>query len=148
MVKIILTFILILALLGAAPLLIRISGRLEERRKKYINGINNFISSGSREFTGTVLGRMKGGEKGVIIQFRDEEQRKTIVHRYLFSHKRYRRGAVVRLYYREDNDSMCVISDNPFAFKAFWCAAGYAACIFGAALSVVLAVALVVLMII
>ena len=147
MVKIILTFILILLLLGAAPLLIRVSGRLEERRKKYINGINNFIS-GSREFTGTVLGRMKGGEKGVIIQFRDEEQRKTIVHRYLFSHKRYRRGAVVRLYYREDNDSMCVISDNPFAFKAFWCAAGYAACIFGAALSVVLAVALVVLMII
>ena len=146
--KIILTFILILLFLAAAPMLIRISGRLEERRKKYINGINNFISSGSREFTGTVLGVMKGGEKGVIIQFRDEDQRKTIVHRYLFSHKRYRRGAKVRLYYREDNDSMCVISDNPFAFKAFWCAAGYALCILGAALSVVMAIFLVVMMII
>lgn len=147
MVKIILTFILILLLLGAAPLLIRISGRLEERRKKYINGINNFIS-GSREFTGTVLGRMKGGEKGVVIQFRDEEQHKTIVHRYLFSHKRYRRGTIVRLYYREDNDSMCVVRDNPFSFKAFWCAAGYAGCIVGAALSVVLAIVLAVMMII
>ena len=147
MLRIFLTIILILLLLGAVPILIRLSGQLEERRKKYINGINNFIS-GSREFTGTVLGKMKGREKGVIIQFRDEEQRKTIVHRYLFSHKRYRRGAVVRLYYREDNDSMCVISDNPFAFKAFWCAAGYAACILGAALSVVLAITLVVLMII
>ena len=145
--KIILTFILISMLIAAAPMLIRISGRLEERRKKYINGINNFISE-SREFTGTVLGRMKGGEKGVIIQFRDEEQHKTIVHRYLFSHKRYRRGTVVRLYYREDNDSMCVISDNPFAFKAFWCAAGYAACIFGTAVSLVLAITLIVMMII
>ena len=147
MLKIFLTIILILLLLGIAPTLIRISGRLEERRKKYINGINNFISE-SREFTGTVLGRMKGGEKGVIIQFRDEEQRRTIVHRYLFSHKRYRRGTVVRLYYREDNDSMCVVSDNPFSFKAFWCAAGYAACIFGAALCVVLAIALVVMVLI
>lgn len=132
--KIFLEIILILLLIAAVPLLIRTAGKLEELRKKYMNGVNNFIS-GSREFTGTVLGRMKGRERAVIIQFRDENQHKTIVHRYLFSHKRYRRGAKVRLYYREDNDSMCVISDNPFAFRAFWCAAGSAACIFGVVVS-------------
>ncbi len=129
--KTVLLILLIIILIAAVSLLIRKAGQLEELRQKYMNGIYNFIA-GSKEYTGTVLGRMKGKEHAVIIQFRDEKQHRTLVHKYMFSHKRYRRGAQVKLYYREDNDSMCVMSDNPFALKAFHCAALNALCIFGA----------------
>lgn len=67
--------------------------------------------------------------RAVILKFRDEEQKKTIVHRYMFSHKRYKQGTAVTVFYDETSDSVCVEGDNPFVFKATLCAAGSAICI-------------------
>ncbi len=139
----ILIIILIIILVSAVPVLIHTAGKLEELRQKYMNGIYDFIAM-SKEYKGTVLGRVKGSGKAIVIQFRDEKNHRTLVHKYMFSHKRYRRGAEVQLFYREDNDSMCVMFDNPFALKAFRCALKYALCVLGAILCIAAAVFLVI----
>lgn len=130
--KIFLTILLVLVAAG----LVYASYLLEQRRKKYINGINAFKEK-SRLFDGEVLDcTRESGSRAVILRFRDEEQRKTIVHRYMFSRRRYAKGERVKLYYREENDTVCVEGDNPFSSKAFMCALGSAACILVAAAAV------------
>ena len=55
----------------------------------------------------------------VILQFRDEERRSTIVHRYTESRgKHYLRGDEVELYYCDETDTACIKGDNPFDRKA------------------------------
>ncbi len=133
----------ILILIAAIPLLLIKAKQLEKRRQKYINGIHNFMAE-SVEFKGVVLGNVNGKGRAAVIQFRDEVQHKTIVHRYEFSRKRYKRGTEVQLFYNEDNDSMCVVSDNPFSQKAFWCAVMCGSCCFLAVVSAVGAIWLII----
>lgn len=120
--------LLIIILAAASAGLIYFSHVLEQRRKKYINGVKKFADE-NRRFEGTVMSVTKEKPRAVILKFRDEEQKKTIVHRYMFSHKRYKQGTAVTVFYDETSDSVCVEGDNPFVFKAMLCAAGSAICI-------------------
>lgn len=117
--------IIILAAISAGMIYFALC--LEQRRKKYINGLKKFAEE-SRRFEGTVMNCTNEKPRAVILHFRDEEQKKTIVHRYMFSRKHYAKNAPVTLYYNEQNDSVCVEGDNPFVYKAMLCAVGSALC--------------------
>lgn len=124
-VKILLMIILVLAAAG----MVYLSYRLEKRRKKYINGVKKFADE-SRHFEGTVTSTAKGY---IMLKFRDEEQKKTIHHKYSYARRRYKTDSPVTVFYDEQSDSACVEGDNPFVHKAFWCAMGSVACIVCAA---------------
>ncbi len=121
--------ILILILsLAAATALVYLAYRLEQRRKKYINGVRKF-SEANRRFDGTVTSRGKGS---IMLKFRDDELKKTIHHRYSFSGKRYKKDAPVVIFYDEQNDSALVEGDNPFVRGAVRCAVLSAVCVVSA----------------
>lgn len=124
-VKILVMIILALAAAG----MVYLSYCLEKRRKKYINGVKKF-SEENRRFEGTVTSTAKDY---IMLKFRDEEQKKTIHHKYSYAHKHYKTDCPVTIFYDEKSDSACVEGDNPFVHKAFWCAMGSVACIVCAA---------------
>lgn len=119
---------LIILIAAAAAGLVFLSRRLDLRRRKYINGVKKFAAENPR-FDGIVMDCTKEKPRAVIVRFRDEAQKKTIVHRYMFSRKRYKKDAPVTLFYDETNDTVCVEGDNPFVHKAMLCAVGSALCI-------------------
>ena len=124
-VKILLMIILALTASG----MVYLSYRLEKRRKKYINGVRKFANK-SRRFEGTVTSTAKDY---IMLKFRDEEQKKTIHHKYSYARRRYKTNSPVTVFYDEQSDSACIEGDNPFVHKAFWCAMGSVACIVCAA---------------
>ncbi len=92
-------------------------------REKYLRGLNKFTDE-CKQFEAVVLEQIltdKDGKKTneVIIQFRDEENHKTVVHKYTLAHKRgYKRGDKVMFFYNESNDLSCIYNDNPFSRNA------------------------------
>ena len=116
--------LIIAAALLIAAILIYISYRLEQRRKKYINGIKKFAEE-SVCFEGTVTSVSKDY---IMLKFRDEAQKKTVHHKYSYSRRRYKPEAQVTVYYDDRNDCACIEGDNPFTHKAMWCALGSALC--------------------
>lgn len=112
-------------LLIIAILLNPAASRLLKRRTKYLNGLDAFIGKCKR-YKAVVLDvndvpTDKSGNtvRAVILQFRDEEQKRTVVHRYTDSSgKRYYRGSEVELYYCEESDTACIKDDNPFTRNA------------------------------
>ena len=127
--------VVIICLLAAAGFAY-VSFMLEKRRKKYINGVKKF-SEDSKRFEGVVTSTAKDY---VMLKFRDEEQKKTIHHKYTFARKRYKADSAVTVFYDEQSDSACVEGDNPFVHKAVKCAAGSAVCAAAALAAVVAAV--------
>lgn len=113
---------------GAAAFLIFLSKKCTLRRANYINGMEEFMAK-CRPYEASVLDvadvpvdNGKSVIPSVILSFRDEENRKTIVHRYTGSGRRkYKRGDAVTLYYCEETDSACIKNDNPFKRKADLC---------------------------
>ncbi|MGN0609057.1 MAG: hypothetical protein ACI4J6_07610 [Oscillospiraceae bacterium] len=103
-------------------------GRLfKRRREKYIDGMNRFIDR-CRRFDGVVTAcgdipadREGNTVKAVVVSFRDPEMKRTVVHRYTGSGRRYDKGDRVEIYYCEETDSACIKNDNPFFRKARVC---------------------------
>lgn len=112
------------AFILSAALLI-LGAKLSERRKKYLRGLEDFMRK-CRHYKASVLDvkdvpvdREGNTVSAVILQFRDEERKSTIVHRYTQSSgKRYFRGDEVELYYCDETDTACIKGDNPFDRKA------------------------------
>lgn len=108
------------AFIISAALLI-LGAKLSERRKKYLRGLDEFMQKCKR-YKATVLDvkdvpvdREGNTVSAVILQFRDEERKSTIIHRYTESSgKRYFRGDEVELYYCDETDNACIKGDNPF----------------------------------
>lgn len=102
-----------------------LGARLSERRKKYLHGLDEFMRK-CRRYKAAVLDvkdvpidREGNTVSAVILQFRDEERKSTIIHRYTEScGKHYSRGNEVDLYYCDETDTACIKGDNPFDQKA------------------------------
>ncbi len=121
-------YVIFFSLIAAGVVCVIFGRHLFLRRKKYIDGMNSFIEK-CRRYDGTVLDvsdvPVDGAENvihAVILQFRDEERKRTIIHRYTCSGGgRYYRGDRVSVYYCEETDSACIKNDNPFYHKAKSC---------------------------
>lgn len=105
-----------------------------EKTKEYSANVKKYFVTG-RKFQGTVLKSVKGKTPAIIIQFRDEEQKKTVVQRYEPMSGRYKKGDTVTLYYNEETDAVTVEGDEPLsndelksAEFAMMCIVGAAAC--------------------
>lgn len=117
--------ILFLLMMTAAAGLFFLARKLSVRKEKYDLGLESFMMK-SKRYRAVVLDVNdvpvgKDGEtvRAVILQFRDEEKKSTIVHRYTSgTGKRYYRGSEVEVYYCEETDTACIKGDNPFAKKA------------------------------
>ncbi len=141
--------IIIAVFIAAVTALLILSKRLLRRRDNYIGGINSFVDKCSR-FEGIVLDvkdvpiDRDGNEiRAVILQFRDDANRRTIVHRYTGSSgRRYSRGDKVEVYYCEKSDSACIKNDNPFYRKAKRCSALSVLCRFAAVILVLMGIIL------
>lgn len=102
-----------------------LGAKLSARRKKYLWGLEDFMQK-SKRYKAAVLDvkdvpvdREGNTVSAVILQFRDEERKGTIVHRYTESQgKHYIRGDEVELYYCDETDTACIKGDNPFDRKA------------------------------
>lgn len=141
--------ILFLLMMTAAGGLLFLAYKLFERKKKYDLGLESFMMK-SKRYRAVVLDVndvpvSKDGEtvRAVILQFRDEEKKSTIVHRYTSgTGKRYYRGSEVEVYYCEETDNACIKGDNPFAKKADTLALFAVLCRISAAVLIVSAVLL------
>lgn len=110
---------------AAAAGLIYLSHRLYERKKKYDAGLESFMMKCKRyhavvlDVNDVPVGKSGETVRAVILQFRDEEKKSTIVHRYTSgTGKRYYRGSEVDVYYCEETDNACIKGDNPFTKNA------------------------------
>ncbi len=121
-------FIIMIIFLVLAAGCIAAGRVLSMRREKYLRGMNSFIDT-CRRYEGIVLDvkdvpidAKQNVVHAAILQFRDEEQGKTIVHRYTgTAGQKYSRGDKVTVYYNEKTDSACIKEDNIFAKKALLC---------------------------
>ena len=120
------SFIIAAAVFAISAALLILGAKLSERRKKYLLGLEEFMRKCKR-YTASVLDvkdvpvdREGNTVRAVILQFRDEEHKSTIVHRYTQSRrkKHYMRGDKVELYYCDETDTACIKGDNPFDRKA------------------------------
>lgn len=119
------SFIIAAAVFVISAALLILGAKLSERRKKYLLGLEDFMRKCKR-YTASVLDvkdvpvdREGNTVRAVILQFRDEEHKSTVVHRYTESRrKHYVRGDKVELYYCDETDTACIKDDNPFDRKA------------------------------
>lgn len=117
-------FAVLMILAGALFFLGRVFKR---RREKYMDGMNRFIDK-CRRFDGVVMAsgdipadREGNTVKAAVVSFRDPELKRTVVHRYTGSGKKYEKGAHVEIFYCDETDSACIKNDNPFFRKARVC---------------------------
>lgn len=137
---------LILIFLAAVPAFVKGAAVFDKRRREYAENVKNIsenvkkYSVTGRKFDGTVLKSVRGKPPAIILQFRDEEQKKTIVKRYEPLSKRYKKGDPVTLYYNEETDAVTVGGDEPLSRDEFRCTELSALCLIGAAASAAAAV--------
>lgn len=119
------SFVIAAAVLVFSAALLILGAKLSERRGKYLLGLEDFMQK-SKHYKASVLDvkdvpvdREGNTVSAVILQFRDEEHKSTVVHRYTEScGKHYLRGDTVELYYCDETDTACIKGDNPFDRKA------------------------------
>ncbi|MGN0600323.1 MAG: hypothetical protein ACI4JK_10560 [Oscillospiraceae bacterium] len=119
------SFAISAAVFGFSAAMLILGAKLSARRKKYLRGLEDFMQK-SKRYKAAVLDvkdvpvdREGNTVSAVILQFRDEERKGTIVHRYTESQgKHYIRGDEVELYYCDETDTACIKGDNPFDRKA------------------------------
>lgn len=119
------SFVIAAAVVVLSAALLILGAKLSERRKKYLRGLEDFMRKCKR-YNASVLDvkdvpvdREGNTVSAVILQFRDEDRKSTIVHRYTESRgKDYHRGNEVELYYCDETDTACINGDNPFDRKA------------------------------
>lgn len=141
------SFVIAAAVFILSAALLILGAKLSERRKKYLRGLEDFMQK-CRHYKASVLDvkdvpvdRDGNTVSAVILQFRDEERKSTIVHRYTQSSgKRYFRGDDVELYYCDETDTACIKDDNPFYRKARRLGAFSALCRITAVLGIAAAV--------
>lgn len=130
---------LFIVFLAAVPALLKGASLFGKRRKEYAENVKKYsenvkkYSVTGRKFNGTVLKSVRGKPSVIILQFRDEEQKKTIVHRYEPLSKRYKKGDDITLYYNEETDAVSVEGDEPLSQNEIRCTEMAALCIVGAA---------------
>lgn len=132
---------LFIVFLAAVPVFLKAASVFVKRRKEYAENVKKYsenvkkYSVTGEKFHGTVLKSVRGKPSVIILQFRDEEQKKTIVHRYEPLSKRYKKGDDVTLYYNEATDAVSVEGDEPLSQNEIRCTEMAALCIVGAAAS-------------
>lgn len=110
-----------------------------EKTKAYSANVKKYFVTG-RKFQGTVLKSVKGKKPAIILQFRDEEQKKTVVQRYEPMSGRYKKGDSVTLYYNEETDTVTVEGDEPFSHDELKNGEMFLVCVIGAAVCAAAAV--------
>lgn len=141
------SFVIAAAVFVLSAALLILGAKLSERRKKYLRGLEDFMQR-CRHYKASVLDvkdvpvdREGSVVSAVILQFRDEEHKSTVIHRYTESHgKHYLRGDEVELYYCDETDTACIKGDNPFDRKAQRLGALSVLCRASAALGIIAAV--------
>ena len=115
-------FFIVFALLftTAGVLLVFISKKTIAKADVYMLEQNSFkaiVLDVHREKINTARGKKL--KKAVILQFRDESGRKTIVHKYTgITLRRYSRGDKVDLFFNEDNDTALIDKDNGYVIMS------------------------------
>lgn len=139
-------FILFAVLMLLAAALLFAGRTFKRRREKYLDGMNRFIDR-CRRFDGVVTAcgdipadREGNTVKAVVVSFRDPEMKRTVVHRYTGSGRKYEKGAHVEIYYCDETDSACIKNDNPFFRKSRVCRMLCVLCRIAAAFSALAAV--------
>lgn len=120
-------FILFSVFTALAGTLVFLGRACMRRREKYLDGMNRFIDK-CRRYDGIVTAcgdipadREGNTVKAVVVSFRDTELKRTVVHRYTGSARKYSKGDRVEIYYCDETDSACIKNDNPFYRKAKKC---------------------------
>lgn len=115
------SFLISAALIILTAAMLILASKLSVRRKKYLLGLDDFTQKCKRykavvlDVNDVPIDKSGNTVRAVILQFRDEERKSTIVHRYTQSSgKRYCRGSEVELYYCDESDTACIKGDNPF----------------------------------
>ncbi|MGN0603781.1 MAG: DUF3592 domain-containing protein [Oscillospiraceae bacterium] len=115
------SFAISAALIVFAAAMLILGSKLAARRRKYLLGLDDFMQKCKRykavvlDVNDVPIDKSGNTVRAVILQFRDEERKSTIVHRYTQSSgKRYCRGSEVELYYCDESDTACIKGDNPF----------------------------------
>lgn len=119
------SFVIAAAVLVFSAALLILGAKLSARRQKYLRGLDDFMRK-CRRYKASVLDvkdvpvdRDGSTVSAVILRFRDEDRKSTIIHRYTESSgKHYLRGDEVELYYCDETDAACIKGDNPFDRKA------------------------------
>ncbi len=106
------------------------SVKLQRQRTLHIGELDRFLKK-CQKYEAEILDVKKlSSDKDIkpiytiILRFRDEEQRKTIIHRYTDSkHKKYSVGGRLSVFYCEETDSACIENDNTLKRRADLCRA-------------------------
>lgn len=143
-------FFLMILFLAAAAACVKGTVYFDKRRREYSEktkaysaNVKKYFVTG-RKFQGTVLKSVKGKKPAVILQFRDEEQKKTVVKRYEPMSGRYKKGDTVTLYYNDETDAVTIEGDEPLsndelknAEMAMMCIVAAAVCVAAAVYAVI-----------